>query len=108
MSLGGFLAGVEAARNDTVAALVSESAGVSTWFPSAPRRMPPLLIVHSRGDPVVPLGDALRLAGIAHSLGSEAALAIYDSSDHVLTGHLERAARERIVDFLQAALRSRR
>ena len=42
VSLGGYLAAVEAVEDDRVAALVSESSGVSSWFPQHPHRMPPL------------------------------------------------------------------
>lgn len=67
--------------------------------------MPPLLIVHSRGDPVVPLSDALHLADIARSLKREPAMAMYDGTDHVLTGAAASAADARIDDFLADALR---
>jgi dienelactone hydrolase len=58
VSFGGFLAAVQAVQDERVAALVSESAGVSTWFPQHPMRMAPLLIVHSRENIIVPLSDA--------------------------------------------------
>jgi carboxymethylenebutenolidase len=105
VSLGGYLAAVEAVQDDRVAALVSESAGVSTWFPRHPHRMPPLLIVHSRDDPIAPLSDAMHLAELARSLQAEPVMAIYDGNDHVLTGAAARAADERISDFLADALR---
>jgi carboxymethylenebutenolidase len=105
VSLGGFLAAVEAVQDDRVAALVSESAGVSTWFPAHPTRMAPLLIVHSREDTIVPLSDAEHLAEIARSFRIEPEFALYDGRQHVLTGDSARSADERIVDFLTRILR---
>ena len=105
VSLGGFLAAVEAVQDDRVAALVSESAGVSTWFPAHPTRMAPLLIVHSREDATVPLSDAEHLAEIAWSFRVEPELALYNGRQHVLTGDAARSADERIVDFLARVLR---
>jgi carboxymethylenebutenolidase len=104
VSLGGFLAAVEAVQDERVAALVSESAGVSTWFPQHPTRMAPLLIVHSREDTIVPLSDAERLAEIARSFHVEPEFALYDGRQHVLTGESARSANERIVDFLTRIL----
>ncbi|MGE5201614.1 MAG: alpha/beta hydrolase family protein [Acidobacteriota bacterium] len=106
VSLGGFIAGVEAAQNERIAALVSESSGVSTWFPASPRRMPPLLIVHSRDDETVPLSNALRLAQIARGLGVEPEIALYSGRDHVLTGATAREADAKIVAFLADRLRA--
>ena len=73
-------------QNDRVTALVSESSAVSFWFPQYPHRMPPPLIVHSRHDPLAPLSDAMHLVDIAWGLNREAVMAIYDGTDHVLTG----------------------
>jgi carboxymethylenebutenolidase len=107
VSLGGFLAGVEAVQDDRIAALVSESAGVSTWFPPHPMRMPPLLIVHSREDKTVPMSDAEHLAEIARSFRVEPEFALYDGRQHVLTGDSARSAEDRIVDFFTRALQQR-
>jgi dipeptidyl aminopeptidase/acylaminoacyl peptidase len=105
VSLGGFLAAVEAAQDERVAALVSESAGVSTWFPQQPTRMAPLLIVHSREDTIVSLSEAEHLAEIARSFRVEPEFALYDGRQHVLTGDSARSANERIVEFLTRVLR---
>lgn len=105
VSLGGFLAAVEAVQDERVAALVSESAGVSTWFPQHPTRMAPLLIVHSREDTIVPLSDAEHLAEIARSFRVEPEFALFDGRKHVLTGDSAKSADERIVDFLTRILR---
>ena len=107
VSLGGFLAGVQPVQDVRIAALVSESAGVSTWFPRSPSRMPPLLVVHSRRDPTVPLADALRLAQTARRLGTEPEIALYEGSEHLLEGDVAHAANERVVGFLETALRGR-
>jgi dienelactone hydrolase len=104
-SLGGFLAGVEAVQDDRIAALVLASAGVSTRFPPRPRRMPALLIVHSREDVVVPLSDAEQLAEIARRFHVEPEFALYDGREHVLTGLSARSADQRIVAFLKATLK---
>ena len=105
VSLGGFLAAVEAAQDERVAALVSEFAGVSTWFPEHPTRMAPLLIVHSREDTIVPLSDAEHLAEIARSFRVEPEFALYDGRKHVLTGDVAQSANDKIVDFLSRILR---
>lgn len=106
VSLGGFIAGVEAAQNQRIAALVSESSGVSSWFPASPRRMPPLLIVHSQDDKTVPLSNALRLAEIARRLSVEPQIALYGGSDHVLTGAAAKEADAKIVAFLAKELKA--
>ena len=106
VSLGGFIAGVEAAQNERIAALVSESSGVSTWFPANPRRMPPLLIVHSRDDETVPLSNALRLAQIARQFRVEPQIVLYGGKDHVLTGATAKEADAEIVAFLADRLRA--
>jgi len=105
VSLGGFLAAVEAVQDERIAALVSESAGVSTWFPQQPARMAPLLIVHSREDTIVPMSDAEHLAEIARSFRVEPEFSLYDGRQHVLTGDSARSANERIVDFFTRVLR---
>lgn len=107
VSLGGFLAAVQAVQDERVAALVSESAGVSTWFPQHPMRMAPLLIVHSREDTIVPLSDAEHLAEIARSFHVEPEFALYDGRKHVLTGDSARSAEDRIVDFFTRVLQQR-
>lgn len=106
VSLGGFLAGAEAVQDDRVAALVSESAGVSTWFPSTPIRMPPLLIVYSREDGTVPLSEAIHLGEIARRLHVEPEIALYEGSEHLLTGSSALSAEHRIVAFLTKTLRA--
>jgi dipeptidyl aminopeptidase/acylaminoacyl peptidase len=107
VSLGGFLAAVEAVQNDRISALVSESAGVSTWFPPHPMRMPPLLIVHSREDTTVPMSDAEHLAEIARSFRVEPEFALYDGRKHVLTGDSARSSEDRIVEFFTRVLQQR-
>ena len=107
VSLGGFLASAEAAQDDLIAALVSESSGVSTWFPSSPRRMPPLLIVHSREDNTVPLSDAQHLAEIAQRFGVQPEYALYDGQRHVLKGPAAISANLREADFLSRTLGAR-
>jgi dipeptidyl aminopeptidase/acylaminoacyl peptidase len=107
VSLGGFLAAVQAVQDERVAALVSESAGVSTWFPQHPMRMAPLLIVHSREDTIVPLSDAEHLAEIARSFHVEPEFALYDGRKHLLTGDSARSAEDRIVDFFTRVLQQR-
>jgi carboxymethylenebutenolidase len=104
VSLGGFLAGVEAVQNDRIAALVSESSGFSTWFPAKPIRMPPVLIVHSREDSLIPLSDAVRLGEIARRFDIEPEFASYDGRAHILTGSAALSADQRIVAFLTKAL----
>jgi carboxymethylenebutenolidase len=106
ISLGGFVAGVEAVQNERIAALVSVSSGVSTWFPANPSRMPPLLIVHSRDDTIVPLSDALHLAEIARRLAVEPRLVLYDGKNHLLTGAVATAADAEIAAFLARVLRA--
>jgi dienelactone hydrolase len=105
ISLGGFIAGVQAAQDERIAVLVAESSGVSTYFPPHPARMAPLLIVHSREDATVPLADAKHLAEIARSFGVKPEFALYDGRKHVLTGDDARAADERIEHFLTHVLR---
>jgi dipeptidyl aminopeptidase/acylaminoacyl peptidase len=105
VSLGGFLAAVETVQDDRIAALVSESSGVSTWFPPHPTRMAPLMIVHSREDATVPLSNAEQLAEIARSFRVEPEFALYDGRQHVLTGDSARSADDRIMDFLTRILR---
>jgi dienelactone hydrolase len=104
LSLGGFFGAIEAAQNAQVAALVSEGSGLSHWFPSAPVRMPPLLIVHSRDDTNVPLAEANELAGVAKKLGVESEFALYDGRAHTLTGATAQAALDREIDFLLRTL----
>jgi carboxymethylenebutenolidase len=104
VSLGGFLAAVETVQDDRIAALVSESSGVSTWFPPHPTRMAPLMIVHSREDANVPLSNAEQLAEIARSFGVEPEYALYDGRQHVLSGDSARSAEDRIVAFFTRVL----
>lgn len=107
VSLGGFLAAVETVQGDRIAALVSESSGVSTWFPPHPTRMAPLMIVHSREDANVLLSNAEQLAEIARSFGVEPEHALYDGRQHVLSGDSARSAEDRIMAFFTRVLQQR-
>src|SRR4029453_17626381 len=60
-SLGAFLSVSEAATDDRVAAVVSHAGGLSQYFPAGVRRMPPVLIVQAKDDPITPVAEARKL-----------------------------------------------
>jgi dipeptidyl aminopeptidase/acylaminoacyl peptidase len=101
VSLGGFIATVEAADGaGQLAAVVAESAGLSDYFPRRPRRLPPLLLVCSAHDPIVPLDNVRALAAAARGLGGEADLVVLPGEQHLLDG----AAAARALDIETAFL----
>ncbi len=104
ISLGGFIAGVQAAQDDRIAALVSESSGISTWFPKSPRRMPPLLSVHSRNDELVPLADDEKLNAVAERFGAKPEMLVLEGKEHLLAGASAERARLEQAAFLQRVL----
>lgn len=103
-SLGGFLAVTEAAGNPRIRAVAANYAGVSAYFPVDARRLPPLLIVHATGDPVVPVADAKALARRARELGGEVEMAHFPVETHVLDGEAWDQAAERMVEFFARQL----
>ncbi len=99
VSLGGFIATVAAASGVDVAAIVAESAGLSDYFPAAPRRLPPLLIVHAIGDPIVPSSNAVALQRRALGLGGAARLVELAGSEHLLDGASAKQALQLEIGF---------
>nr|WP_281378610.1 alpha/beta fold hydrolase [Brevundimonas lenta] len=61
-SLGGFLAGEATMESDAVAAGVSLAGGTDVGRPGRTRRAVPLLLMHSRRDPVISAGSTKRWA----------------------------------------------
>lgn len=103
-SLGAFAASVEASRNPAIAALVVNSAGLSSFFPADAVRMPPMLIVHAKRDPIVPLAEAETLVERASELGANVTLIVYDSQEHILEGEDWRRLLDEIANFLHVSL----
>lgn len=103
-SLGAFAAGVQAAQDSRIKALAVNSAGLSDHFPAAAGQMPPTIILHARGDPVVPLANAQALAETVRALGGTAQLSVYEANEHVLTGEAWERSAEEVVAFLEEQL----
>lgn len=61
----------------------------------------PLLILHSRTDPLVPVTQALAMATALQAHGNEYSLVIYDADNHSLSHHAEDRTRH-IVEWFDA------
>jgi len=105
VSLGGFLATVEAARGvGRAAAVVAESAGLSDYFPRHPHRLPPLLLVCAAHDPIVPMTNVQALLKTARRLGGQADLEVLPGDQHLLEGPAAGQALDIETAFLLKAL----
>lgn len=106
-SLGAFAAAARAADDTRISVLVSNSAGLSSFFPAEPARMPPTLIIHARRDPVVPVAQAEALAAVVRRF-SWAKTVLFESDEHVLSGEQWLQSAGEVVRFLEQAMPARR
>lgn len=104
-SLGAYLATVRAASDTRIKAIASHGGGLSSRMPSVMKSMPPVLIVHGRGDPIAPVDDANRLAERLRAVGTPVEMELYDEAEHILSGVAWCASVERTTRFMHRRLR---
>ena len=83
-SLGGYLASVQATRNEHVEAAVILSGGLDEDSARAVLRTPPVLILHGSSDTRVALSEARRLEAAMAVAGRRPAVHVYAGEGHLL------------------------
>lgn len=104
LSLGAFMAVTLGQEDRRVRAVASVAGGLSQYASEAATGFPPSVIVHSKGDPVVPVTEAYRLRDAVASAKVPVELHTYDTDAHVLEGAEWRDAMGRIETFFDRHL----
>jgi fermentation-respiration switch protein FrsA (DUF1100 family) len=99
-----FLASVRAARDPRIRALAMHGAGLSSRFPKDIERMPPVLILHVKGDPIVPVAEADAFAQRLRARNLPVGITLYAGREHILSGEPWRDAVGRLVAFFKGKL----
>ncbi len=83
ISLGGYLAMALAAERAPVRAVVELSGGMPPgWEDRLSPATPPVLVLHGGADPIVPVSEAHKLAGLLQASGVEHQVEIFPGETH--------------------------
>lgn len=88
-SLGGWLAAEAAMAHDSLRSAVAVAAGTDVSPPKYGRGSAPLLMINSRGDPVVSYGSSLQFARDLRGRGAEVETRVLDSREHLFEQPLQ-------------------
>jgi dienelactone hydrolase len=105
-SLGGFLALAAASDNPAVGAVVEHAGGIWNGKEELIQRMPPVLIVHGKGDQRVPFQEyAHPLAAVLRKRSANLKTRVFPDEGHVFTASAMAKVRGEAVDFFRQHLR---
>lgn len=106
-SLGGFLAVATASGDDRVAAAVTHSGGIWKKFEKVDARLPPILVVHGKGDERVYFDENTdKIRAVADEHGSVMRTMYFANEGHRFSDTAMARVRERTRSFLGEVLRS--
>jgi dipeptidyl aminopeptidase/acylaminoacyl peptidase len=104
-SLGGFLALAAASDNPAVGAVVEHAGGIWNGNAELIKRMPPVLIVHGKGDGRVPFQQyAQPLAGLLRKRGADFKTSVFPEEGHVFGAAAMLKVRAEAVEFFRQHL----
>lgn len=104
-SLGGFLALAAASDNPAVGAVMEHAGGIWNGKAELIKRMPPVLIVHGKGDARVPFQKyAQPLAGVLRERGASFKTSAFPEEGHVFSASAMSKVREEATQFFRQNL----
>jgi carboxymethylenebutenolidase len=106
-SLGAYLALALATDDRRIAAVAELFGGMPDHFVANAAKLPPVLILHGKDDPVVPLSEALKLEQLLKRNNVRYDIKLYKGQGHTLRGLAQMDAVRRIVAFFRQTLVAR-
>jgi dipeptidyl aminopeptidase/acylaminoacyl peptidase len=103
-SLGAYLALALATEDRRIAAVAELFGGMPDHFVANAAKLPPVLILHGKDDPVVPVSEALKLEQLLKRNHVSYDIKLYKGQGHTLRGLAQMDAVRRIIAFFRQTL----
>ena len=85
-SLGAYLALTQSAVDSRIQAVAANAGGLSERFPTKVDRMPPVLLIHAKGDPITSIESMWKMEKRLREIGVTPEVLVYDSAEHIVAG----------------------